>query len=306
MGRLYVIATPIGNLEDLSARAARILGEVSLVVAEDTRETRKLLTHIGARAKVASFHAHSDSEALARILGALDGGDVAYVSDAGTPAVSDPGPDLVRAAADAGHEVLAVPGPSAVTAALSVSGLTADSFLFLGFLPRKASERRQILQDVATATSTIVLFEAPHRLEESLQDLHAVLGDRRVAVCRELTKMFEETFRGTVSGAIAHFTTPRGEFVIVLEGAQPVARGESDEKAIAAVLERLRGQGLEGRRLVEAACIETGASRSKVYRLALASKESKNLPAGGEASCVGAADEAVAREADENADEKDA
>jgi 16S rRNA (cytidine1402-2'-O)-methyltransferase len=275
MGRLYVIATPIGNLEDLSSRAARILGEVSLVVAEDTREARKLLTHIGAPARVTSFHAHSGPAALTTILKALDEGDVAYVSDAGTPAVSDPGPALVRAAADAGHEVLAVPGPSAVTAALSVSGLIADSFLFLGFLPRRPSERRQMLQDAATARSTLVLFEAPHRLRESLQDLHAVFGDRRIAVCRELTKMFEETFRGTVSGAIAHFTAPRGEFVIVVEGAQPAANGESDA-AIAAVLERLREQGLQGRSLVEAACVETGAPRSRVYRLAL---RAKDLPA---------------------------
>ncbi|MBI2966119.1 MAG: 16S rRNA (cytidine(1402)-2'-O)-methyltransferase [Chloroflexi bacterium] len=271
MGRLYILATPIGNLEDLSPRAARILGEVSLVVAEDTREARKLLTHIGARARVASFHAHSGPAALAAVLSALAEGDVAYVSDAGTPAVSDPGPALVRGAADAGHEVLAVPGPSAVTAAISVSGLTADSFVFLGFLPRKGPERRQILENAATSTSTIVLFEAPHRLQESLQDLHAVLGDRRIAVCRELTKMFEETFRGTVSGAVAHFTAPRGEFVIVVEGAQPVANGESDA-VISAALERLREQGLQGRSLVEAACVETGAPRSRVYRLALASR----------------------------------
>lgn len=272
MGHLYVIATPIGNLEDLSPRAARILGQVRLVIAEDTRVARKLLNHAGVRSPVASFHAHSGPSALTPVLKALDEGDVAYVSDAGTPAVSDPGPELVKAVAVAGHEVLAVPGPSAVTAALSVSGLSADSFLFLGFLPRKSSERRALLRRNAASAPTLVLFEAPHRLQESLQDIHAVLGDRRIAVCRELTKMFEETFRGTVSEAIAHFTTPRGEFVIVIDVGQPAEEAEPDA-AIVAVLERLSGQGLKGRRLVEAAVMETGAPRSRVYRLALAMNE---------------------------------
>lgn len=270
MGSLYVIATPIGNLEDLSPRAARILGQVRLVVAEDTREARKLLGHAGIQGvPIASFHAHSSPAALAPILRALGEGDVAYVSDAGTPAVSDPGPELVKAAAEAGHEVIAVPGPSAVTAALSVSGLSADSFLFLGFPPRKSSERRELLRRSAASAQTLVLFEAPHRLLESLQDTYAILGDRRIAVCRELTKVFEETFRGTVSEAIAHFTTPRGEFVIVIEAGQRVEEADPDA-AITAVLERLRGEGLEGRRLVDAATTETGAPRSRVYRLALA------------------------------------
>ena len=272
MGHLYVIATPIGNLEDLSPRAARILGQVRLVVAEDTRVARKLLSHAGVRSPVASFHAHSSPAALTPVLQALDEGDVAYISDAGTPAVSDPGPELVKAVADAGHEVLAVPGPSAVTSALSISGLQADSFLFLGFLPRKSSVRRELLRRHATSALTLVLFEAPHRLQESLQDIHAVLGDRRVAVCRELTKMFEETFRGTVSEAISHFTAPRGEFVVVIDAGQPVEEAEPDA-AIVAVLERLNGEGLKGRRLVEAAAMETGAPRSRVYRLALAINE---------------------------------
>jgi 16S rRNA (cytidine1402-2'-O)-methyltransferase len=267
MGRLYVIATPIGNLEDLSPRAARILGQVKMVVAEDTRETRKLLAHIGVRVRIASYHAHSGPAALAPVLEALADGDVAYVSDAGTPAVSDPGPDIVRAAAEAGHEVVAIPGPSAVTAALSVSGLPADSFLFLGFLPRRSRERRALLRRCAPTAPVLVLFEAPHRLRESLEDLLSEVGDLPIAVCRELTKMFEETFRGTVSEALAHFTAPRGEFVIVVDAAS--ATGDTTDATMTVVLERLRGQGLHGRRLVDAAVAETGAARSRVYRLVL-------------------------------------
>jgi 16S rRNA (cytidine1402-2'-O)-methyltransferase len=269
MGRLYVIATPIGNLEDLSERAARMLREVGLVVAEDTRETRKLLAHIGAPARVTSFHAHSGRSALAPVLRALDSGDVAYVTDAGTPAVSDPGPDLVRAAADVGHEIVSVPGPSAVTAAIAVSGMPADSFLFLGFAPRRPTERRDLLRRAASVTSTLVLFEAPHRLLATLGDVLATLGDRPIAVCRELTKLFEETFRGTVSQAIEHFAEPRGEFVLVIDAGAPPTQAASDD-TIAGVIDRLRKDGLRGRRLVDAATSETGAARSRVYRLALA------------------------------------
>jgi 16S rRNA (cytidine1402-2'-O)-methyltransferase len=278
VGRLYVIATPIGNLEDISERAARILRAVGLVVAEDTRETRKLLTRIGGPARVSSFHAHSGRPALAPVLRALENGDVAYVTDAGTPAVSDPGPDLVRAAADAGHKVVSVPGPSAVTAALAVSGMPADSFLFLGFPPRRPAERRDLLRRAASVTSTLVLFEAPHRLLATLQDVLAALGDRPIAVCRELTKVFEETYRGTVSQAIEHFSKPRGEFVLVVDAGAPPTEAASDE-AINGAIERLRSEGLRGRRLVDAATAETGAARSRVYRLALAARPTPAQPA---------------------------
>jgi 16S rRNA (cytidine1402-2'-O)-methyltransferase len=273
VGRLYVIATPIGNLEDMSARAARILREVKMVVAEDTREARKLLAHAGATTRLASFHAHSGRAALAPVLRALGEGDVAYVTDAGTPAVSDPGPELVRAAVAAGHDVVSVPGPSAVTAALAVSGMPADSFLFLGFPPRRPADRRNLLRRGASAASTLVLFEAPHRLAATLQDILGTLGDRPIVVCRELTKLFEETFRGTVSQAIQHFTAPdtgpRGEFVLVIDAGAPVEEDITDG-AITGVIDRLQHEGLRGRGLVDAATAETGAARSRVYRLALA------------------------------------
>ena len=270
MGTLYVVATPIGNLEDLSPRAERVLREVKLIAAEDTRVTRKLMTRIGVSTPMVSYHAHSGDDRLERVLNGLESGDVAFVTDAGAPGVSDPGARLVAAAAERGHPVASIPGPSAVTAALGVSGLPADRFLFLGFLPRKSAERRRLLEDASDEPGTLVCFEAPHRLLEALADVQAVWPERRLAVCRELTKLHEEVFQGTAGEAIGHFTKPRGEFVITIEG-----RGEPPPEAsdqdIADALDRLRAQGLRGRRLVEAGVAATGASRSRVYRVSLSS-----------------------------------
>lgn len=271
MGHLYVVATPIGNLEDLTVRARRVLREASAVVCEDTRETRKLLAHIGSEAPVHSFHAHSSPGELDRLVRLLEGGDVAYVTDAGTPGVSDPGPEFVRAAASAGHEILSIPGPSAVASALAVSGMSGDAFTFLGFLPRKDRDRQAALDSIARLEYTLVIFEAPHRLRESLVAMRSALGDRRVSISRELTKVFEETYRGTLSGAEQYFSEPRGEFVIVVEGAAPDA-AIADHQIVAA-LARLRSTGLSGRRLIDATREETGAPRSRVYRLAVSPSE---------------------------------
>ena len=268
MGTLYVVATPIGNLEDLSSRAERVLGEVKLIAAEDTRVTRKLLGRIGVKTPMVSHHAHSRDSRTERVLEALESGDVALVTDAGAPGVSDPGARLVAAASERGHSVVSIPGPSAVTAALGVSGLPADRFLFLGFLPRKSAERRRLLEHAGDDPGTLVCFETPHRLLESLADIQAVWPERRLAVCRELTKLHEEVFRGTTGEALEHFKNPRGEFVIVIEG-----RGESvpnvSDRDIAGALDRLRTEGLRGRRLVDAGAAATGASRSRVYRVSL-------------------------------------
>ncbi|MBI4306931.1 MAG: 16S rRNA (cytidine(1402)-2'-O)-methyltransferase [Chloroflexi bacterium] len=272
MGTLYVVATPIGNLEDLSPRAARILREVTVVACEDTRETRKLLNAIGAKTPTLAFHEFSPPEVDQRMVQRLEQGDVAYVTDVGTPGVSDPGVRLVRAAAEAGHGVVSVPGPSALTAALSVSGLPADSFLFLGFLPRKPQERSKLLATAADLPLTLVAFEAPHRLQEALHDIRETLGDRSISVSRELSKLYEETFRGKVSEAIAHFTAPRGEFVLVIEGVLPGERATTDDE-ISQAIKRLRATGLSGRSLVDAAVEATGAPRSRVYRLALRVRE---------------------------------
>ena len=215
---LYVVATPIGNLEDITARAVRVLREVSLIAAEDTRKTRRLLTAYGIRTPLTSYYEHNKLAKLDRILAQLEKGDIALVSEAGMPGISDPGYELIVAAGQRNIPIVPVPGPSAVTTAVAVSGLPTDRFLYIGFLPNRAAARRRALEAVAGEPGTIVALEAPHRLAAALEDIREALGDRRIAVCRELTKLHEEIFRGTVSQAMAHFTAPRGEVTLVIEG----------------------------------------------------------------------------------------
>ncbi len=220
MGTLYLVATPIGNLEDISPRALRILGEVQLIAAEDTRVTGKLLSHFAISTSQISYHEHNKISKLERVLDALNEGDVALVSDAGTPAINDPGYELVCAALAAGHDVSPIPGPSSPIAALVASGLPTDSFLYLGYLPRKSKERREKLGEVENLPYTLIFLESPHRVLDALKDIETVLGNRPVAVARELTKLYEEIFRGDVVSAREHFTVnaPRGEFTLVVEG----------------------------------------------------------------------------------------
>ncbi|HEX4629303.1 MAG TPA: 16S rRNA (cytidine(1402)-2'-O)-methyltransferase, partial [Gemmatimonadales bacterium] len=221
-GTLYVVATPLGNLEDLSARATATLTRVAAIAAEDTRHTKPLLAHVGARAELVSFHAHSNETALRRVLHLLASGkDVALVTDAGTPTVSDPGALLVAAARARDIAVVAVPGPTAVAAALSVSGLAADRYVFMGFLPRKGGDRRRLLEAVAKSEWTVVLFEAPLRVVELLEDLAAACGgERPAAVARELTKVFEETRAGTLTDLAGYYAQapPRGEVTVIVAG----------------------------------------------------------------------------------------
>jgi 16S rRNA (cytidine1402-2'-O)-methyltransferase len=220
MGILYLVATPIGNLEDLSPRAVRVLGESALIAAEDTRHTGTLLKHFEIKTPLTSYFEHNKIHKLDRILEALANGDVALVSDAGTPAINDPGYELVQAALAAGFDVRPVPGPSAPISALMVSGLPTDSFLYLGYLPHKTSERHKSVAQVANLNYTLIFLESPHRMIDSLQDLLSVLGDRRICVAREMTKLYEEFWRGSISGAIEYFNSkdPRGEFTLVIEG----------------------------------------------------------------------------------------
>ena len=220
MGTLYLVATPIGNLEDVTLRALRVLKQATLVAAEDTRHTGRLLSHYDIHTPLVSYHEHNKIARLDKILAALADGDVALVSDAGTPALNDPGYDLVRAALQAGFQVSPVPGASAPLAALVTSGLPTDAFLYLGYLPRKASERRRLLEQVAGLSYTLIFLETPHRLLAALQDLQTVLGDRPAAVARELTKLHEQIYRGTLSAAQAYFKEhePRGEFTLVIGG----------------------------------------------------------------------------------------
>jgi 16S rRNA (cytidine1402-2'-O)-methyltransferase len=268
MGTLFLVATPIGNLEDVTLRALRVLGEVSLIAAEDTRTVRKLLTRHGIRARrVISYTEHNRRERTPVILEALRTGDVVLVSEAGTPGVSDPGVHLVEAASAAGFPVSPVPGPSALTAALAVAGLPTQRFCYLGFLPRRRGERRRLLERAAAHSDTIVAFEAPHRLRASLADLLDTLGDRRVVVCRELTKVHEEVFRGTLAQALDHFHTPRGEFTIVVEGARPE---QPAPEAVDDLLRELKAQGLRAREAVGLAAERTGLPRREVYRRWLA------------------------------------
>ncbi|MGA2502704.1 MAG: 16S rRNA (cytidine(1402)-2'-O)-methyltransferase [Anaerolineales bacterium] len=220
MGTLYLVATPIGNLEDMSPRAVRTLREARLIAAEDTRVTRNLLTHFKLHTPLTSYFEHNKLTKLDAILAELTRGDVALVSDAGTPAINDPGYELVRAAIEAEHTVCPIPGPSAPLAALAASGLPTDSFIYLGYLPRKSSERRELLRQVETLPYTLLFLESPHRLPAALHDLETCLGNRQIAVARELTKVHEQIWRGSIAEATLYFTQnePRGEFTLVVAG----------------------------------------------------------------------------------------
>jgi len=215
---LYVIATPIGNLEDISLRALRFLREVKLIAAEDTRTTRRLLNAYNIKTPLTSYHEHSKEAKLDYLLDYLKEEDLALVSEAGMPGLSDPGYELIAAAIGRGISVVPIPGASAVITALVVSGLPTDQFLYLGFLPRRKGQRQRLLSSIVDEPRTIVAFETRHRLREALRDIEEILGDRRLAVCRELTKVHEEIFRGRVSQAREHFAEPRGEFSLVIEG----------------------------------------------------------------------------------------
>ena len=267
MGTLYVVGTPIGNLGDITFRAARILGQVNLIAAEDTRVSRRLLNHLGVHTPLSSYHEHNRQAQLPTLLAALQSGDVALVTDAGMPGISDPGGELVSRAAAAGFRVEVVPGVSAVTAALARSGYSGDAFLFLGFLPRRSKDRRARLQTYSASPLTLVLFEAPHRLRAALADLLSVLGDREIAVCRELTKLHEEVYRAPISEAIDHFTAPRGEFVLVVPGAPPAGPAPPDLDTAQEQLAQLREAGVRAKEAVAAVAESLGIPKKTVYRL---------------------------------------
>lgn len=268
MGTLYLVATPIGNLEDLSPRAERILREVQLIAAEDTRVTGKLLAHYKITTSKTSYYEHNKLRKLDRILEALSTGDVALVSDAGTPGINDPGYELVRAALAAGHQVSPIPGPSAPIAALVASGLPTDSFLYLGYLPRKAKERRTKLQEVENHPYTLIFLESPHRVLSALEDIAAVLGNREIAVARELTKLYEEIFRGGVSSALEHFkaNAPRGEFTLVIAG-KKLEDAQWTEAKLKIAIEAGLAAGEASSTLSKRLAIESGWKKRDVYKL---------------------------------------
>ena len=218
MSTLYMVATPIGNLEDITLRAIRVLKEVNLIASEDTRKTKRLLANYAIKTPLTSYHEHNKRSKLPQLLKAFDEGDIALVSEAGMPGINDPGYDLVQAAIERGINVVPIPGPSAIPTSLAISGLTAEQFTHLGFLPRKTGARKKLFQSFGEDSRTIVAFESPHRLLSTLKDIHEVLGERRLSICREMTKLHEEVFRGTAEQAIIHFSKPKGEFTLVIEG----------------------------------------------------------------------------------------
>lgn len=266
MGTLYLVPTPIGNLADITLRALEVLRAVQLIAAEDTRRAAILLSHYDLHAPVTSYFEHNKLSKLDRILSTLDTGDVALISEAGTPGLSDPGYELIRAAIERGHRIVPLPGATAAIAALVASGLPTDAFVFNGFLPRRSGDRRRVLEETKHDRRTLVFYEAPHRLPETLQDMLAIFGNRSICVARELTKVHEELWRGLISAAIDHFAGEvRGEIVLIVAGATEPDRWTEDR-----VRARLRDEIDHGASATEAAKTVaeiSGWSKREVYAL---------------------------------------
>ncbi len=268
MGTLYIVGTPIGNLEDITLRAIRILQEVSLIAAEDTRKARILLDRYAIKTPLTSFFEGNEQYKTAVILAALETGDVALISEAGMPGISDPGYPLICAALERDITVAPVPGPSAHTAALALSGLPTDRFLFLGFLPRRATEQKTLLAEVAGLRATLIVYESPRRVVATLQNMLDVWGNRRVALCRELTKLYEEAWRGALAGALAHLAEvpPRGEYTLVVAGAVAESAAWDVARVRAALAEQL-AQGLSRSQAAKEVAARSGWPRRAVYDL---------------------------------------
>lgn len=279
-GTLYIVGTPIGNLKDITLRALDTLKEVDIIAAEDTRQTRKLLSHYGIATSLTSYHAHNALEKAPLLLAKIaEGLSVALVSDAGTPGISDPGAILVGQCLSAGVRVVPIPGPSAVIAALPVSGLPCDRFVFEGFLPSRAAERKKRLETLRHEEKTLVFYEAPHRLVKVLKDMQEVLGDRKAALCRELTKLYEEIITESLSAMVVRLEgkSIKGEITLVVAGASPKTSraekmsqaGQLDEKFLEEALQLKMTEGLDKKDAIKAVAKETGASRNAVYAAAL-------------------------------------
>ena len=274
-GTLYLVATPIGNLGDISTRAAESLSNADFIAAEDTRVSLKLLNHLGIKKPIVSYYEHNRAESGEKILLRLIGGETcALVTDAGTPAISDPGEDLVALCASSGVTVIAVPGPCAAICALSVSGLPTGRFTFEGFLSTAAKSRRKRLQELISERRTMIFYEAPHKLPYTLRDMLEAFGDRRISISREMTKIHEETIRTTLSEAAARYseTTPKGEFVLVIEGAPEKPEEAFPKDEALKVVEHFRAQGLSLRDAVKRASEETGLPKNILYAAAVKSK----------------------------------
>lgn len=274
MGTLYLVATPIGNLEDMNPRGVRILREVLLIAAEDTRHTKILLDHFQIKTPYTSYFEHNKINKLDLILDTLSRGDVALVSDAGTPAINDPGYELIQAALASSFDVKPIPGPSAPISALTVSGLPTDSFLYLGYLPHKKNERKKQLEQISEQPYTLIFLESPHRLLDSLADIQEILGNRCICIAREMTKLYEEYFRGDTVEAITYFKSkePRGEFTLVIEGKKAEDRSRwTEEELLKAVKDELKKEKSAKEISSELAQL-SGWNKKEIYNLVNQSK----------------------------------
>lgn len=269
-GVLYIVSTPIGNLEDITARAVRVLGEADLIACEDTRQTRKLLDHYGISKPAVSYHEHNEAARSAELIERMSGGEnIALVSDAGTPLISDPGYRVVRAAIDAGITVTPIPGPSAALAALAASGLATDAFRFCGFLPPKMTQRRKILTDLQDEDCTLIFYEAPHRIVEALEDIVSTMGPRPVVVAREVTKMHEEFLRGTaeeIRAELAQRASIRGEITVLIGKGAAVTL---DDRSIEEAVQELEQQGVARMEAIKRVAKARGISKRDAYRQVL-------------------------------------
>lgn len=275
MGTLYLVATPIGNLEDISPRALRVLKEVKLIAAEDTRHTKILLDHFQIKTPTTSYFEHNKINKLDAILDALSQGDVALVSDAGAPAINDPGYELVKAALTASFDVRPVPGPSAPISALAVSGLPTDSFLYLGYLPHKKNERKKSLEQISEHPYTLIFLESPHRLLHSLADIQDALGNRRICIAREMTKLYEEYFRGDIAQAITYFKSkePRGEFTLVIEGKKKKQIEKWTETELLKAIEKESKKDKPAKEISAELAQASGWNKKEIYNLINKSKK---------------------------------
>jgi 16S rRNA (cytidine1402-2'-O)-methyltransferase len=269
-GKLYIVATPIGNLEDITLRALRVLRESNLIACEDTRQTRKLLEHFGIATPVVSYHEHNEAERAAELAAKLEAGEtVALVSDAGTPLVSDPGYRLVRAAIDAGIPVIPIPGASAALSALSASGLPSDAFRFCGFLPAKSSQRRRVLEEAKAESATLIFYETPHRILDALDDIAAVMGPRPVVLARELTKLHEEFLRGTaaqIRETLAARPSVKGEFTLLIGKPPSGEARDVSEVPLAEAVRAAERDGLSHMEAIKRVARERGLGKREVYK----------------------------------------
>jgi 16S rRNA (cytidine1402-2'-O)-methyltransferase len=278
-GTLYLVATPIGNLADITHRALQVLKDVDLIACEDTRHTHKLLQHYGITTKTVSYHEHNEQQRTAQLIAQLkDGSDIAVVSDAGTPSISDPGFRLVRAAIENDVPVVPVPGPSAVISALIAAGLPTDEFFFAGFLPSRSNARRTRLNELRAVPGTLIFYEAPHRLASTLKDAYEILGEREAVVARELTKLHEEIKRGRLSELSSYFEDhdkARGEIVVLIDRTVIAETTVTTESTIAALVDRFEQEGMDHRAALKKAARELGLSRAEAYRKLVATKNTK-------------------------------